>query len=164
MSKDINNLVPTTGGFGGGVSQGLGAGYGSKGGITRGSGPQYSGETYDAPRATDSYTRGLDPNMRELELAYHDCEGSLYWLHKKERLRFPYDLVCLGDNDEQAAENFLTVQETREIIAFLYTIYSNSELAIATGMSRSRLSNYKRGVSRAPLELRDFANKHRQAA
>lgn len=122
----------------------------------------YTGETYGG--GEDSYTIGAIPKIREIAKQYENVEGSLYWLHKQEPLRFPYDSVCLGYSEEQDDENFLTIEETRKVMEFLYSIYSNSDLAIAIGMSRSRLSNYKRGVTRAPIKIMKFVNKHKEAA
>ncbi len=104
------------------------------------------------------------PNWGLLEAALGDCEGSLPNLHKKERIRWPFDVVCLGDagDGQRIEECYLTYDDTIEVMTELYSLYSNSDLAIATGMSRARLSNYKRGSSRAPIELREFLEKVRR--
>ena len=125
---------------------------------------RYTGETYSNLGATDSYTSGLEPVPNLIKSIYQNVEGSLYWLHAKQKIRFPYDIVCLGYSEEYDDESFLTIEQTKELMEYLYSVYSNSDLALATGFSRSRLSNYKRGVSRAPLELQEFAKRLKQAA
>ena len=168
MSKNINNLLPTASGamllaVGASHRELRSSGDGGKSKSRSGlGGIHYTGETYGG--GEDSYTIGAIPKIREIAKQYENVEGSLCWLHKQEPLRFPYDSVCLGYSEEQDDENFLTIEETRKVMVFLYSIYSNSDLAIATGMSRSRLSNYKRGATRAPIEIMKFVNKHKQSA
>lgn len=165
MSKSIDNLCPTGGGamllaVGASHRELRSSGNGGQRKTGSASGISYTGETYRG--GEDSYTNGAVPKIREIAKQYENCEGSLYWLHKQEPIRFPYDSVCLGYSDEQDDDGFLTIEETRKVMEFLYSIYSNSDLAIAIGMSRSRLSNYKRGVTRAPIEIMKFVNKHKQ--
>lgn len=155
---NINNLLPTGGGSGP-----LSRGCSTKDlGRSRSLSLSYSGETFGQENKKKKYSVPIEADPVLIASHYKDCVGSLYWLHEREPIAWPFNVVCLGYSGGDDVE-YLTKKETSTIVAQLLTIFDVQGLANKMSCSKACISNWKRGATRAPIELREFANNHKGA-
>lgn len=105
-------------------------------------------------RQCDKYSAYDSANGGLLFSIYGDCEGSLVWLNKRERFRWPY---CLFVGDGEESEEKLSYEDTRQELRTLLELGKTPyELCHTFDVSRACISQWKNGKTRGPVELRTY--------